>query len=80
MSAIEEKKGDSDRSGHTPPDSTVEHAEINEKALLRKLDGRLLPAVGVLYLLSFLDRSNGTYLTLIVVTTLAANISCNETE
>lgn len=33
--------------------------EINEKSLLRKLDWRLLPAVGVLYLLSFLDRSNG---------------------
>lgn len=32
---------------------------INEKALLRKLDLRLLPAVGILYLLSFLDRSNG---------------------
>lgn len=31
---------------------------INEKALLRKLDLRLLPAVGILYLLSFLDRSN----------------------
>ena len=34
--------------------------ELNERSLLRKLDGRLLPAVGVLYLLSFLDRSNGT--------------------
>ena len=33
--------------------------EINEKSLLRKLDAKLLPAVGILYLLSFLDRSNG---------------------
>ena len=33
--------------------------ERNERSLLRKLDRRLLPAVGVLYLLSFLDRSNG---------------------
>lgn len=33
-------------------------AHINENALLRKLDIRLLPAVGILYLLSFLDRSN----------------------
>ncbi|KAI1762670.1 MFS general substrate transporter [Hypoxylon sp. FL1150] len=33
-------------------------ARINENALLRKLDLRLLPAVGILYLLSFLDRSN----------------------
>ncbi|KAL7806800.1 major facilitator superfamily domain-containing protein [Trichoderma aethiopicum] len=32
--------------------------EPNERSLLRKLDRRLLPAVGVLYLLSFLDRSN----------------------
>ncbi|KAK3902152.1 major facilitator superfamily domain-containing protein [Staphylotrichum tortipilum] len=31
---------------------------VNEKALLRKIDWRLLPAVGILYLLSFLDRSN----------------------
>lgn len=33
-------------------------AGINENALLRKIDLRLLPAVGILYLLSFLDRSN----------------------
>ena len=32
---------------------------VNEKALLRKLDLKLLPAVTLLYLLSFLDRSNG---------------------
>lgn len=32
---------------------------VNEKSLLRKLDAKLLPAVGILYLLSFLDRSNG---------------------
>lgn len=31
---------------------------VSESALLRKLDWRLLPAVGILYLLSFLDRSN----------------------
>ena len=43
--------------------STSEEIEatfgINEKALLRKLDFKLLPAVTLLYLLSFLDRSNG---------------------
>lgn len=33
---------------------------INDKKLLRKLDFKLLPAVTLLYLLSFLDRSNGT--------------------
>ena len=36
---------------------------INEKALLRRLDLKLLPAVTLLYLLSFLDRSNGTWST-----------------
>ena len=33
-------------------------APVREKALLRKLDRHLMPAVGVLYLMSFLDRSN----------------------
>ena len=33
--------------------------DINEKALVRKIDSRLLPALTVLYLCSFLDRSNG---------------------
>ena len=31
---------------------------INEKALIRKLDLKLLPPLTLLYLLSFLDRSN----------------------
>ncbi|XDG09777.1 hypothetical protein ABKA04_009392 [Annulohypoxylon sp. FPYF3050] len=39
-------------------DSETGGSSINESALLRKLDFRLLPAVGILYLLSFLDRSN----------------------
>lgn len=49
----------------SPPDLSDEadtvptEVPVNEKALLRKLDLRLLPAVGILYLLSFLDRSNG---------------------
>ncbi|KAG9252848.1 major facilitator superfamily domain-containing protein [Emericellopsis atlantica] len=44
----------------TPPNeaSDLEIKNVNEKALLRKLDWQLLPAVGILYLLSFLDRSN----------------------
>lgn len=33
--------------------------DINEKSLLRKLDWKLLPPLTILYLLSFLDRSNG---------------------
>lgn len=45
----------------SPVDSDVEleASSINEKALLRKLDIKLLPGLVVLYLLSFLDRSNG---------------------
>ena len=48
----------------SPEDSDFEnggHPAINEKRLLRKIDLRLLPAVGILYLLSFLDRSNGRF-------------------
>lgn len=54
-----EKRVDPPASGSASEleDSTV--ADVNEKALLRKLDLKLLPAVGILYLLSFLDRSNG---------------------
>lgn len=33
-------------------------SSVNEKSLLRKLDLHLLPGVCILYLLSFLDRSN----------------------
>ncbi|KAI0150717.1 major facilitator superfamily domain-containing protein [Xylariaceae sp. FL1272] len=33
-------------------------SSVYEKPLLRKIDRHLLPAVGILYLLSFLDRSN----------------------
>ncbi|KAL9612470.1 MAG: hypothetical protein Q9167_002942 [Letrouitia subvulpina] len=44
------------------PDQSDEFADlqasINEKSLIRKLDRKLLPAVTILYLLSFLDRSN----------------------
>jgi hypothetical protein len=48
----------------TNSDSDLEgiaHGDVNEKSLLRKLDLRLLPAVSILYLLSFLDRSNGGF-------------------
>lgn len=39
-------------------DNEVENDAVSEKKLLRKLDWRILPGVSVLYLLSFLDRSN----------------------
>lgn len=40
--------------------SIAETVGINEKSLLRKLDYKLLPPLTLLYLLSFLDRSNGS--------------------
>lgn len=45
-------------------DNEIVGEKINERSLLRKIDARLLPAVGILYLLSFLDRSNGIFLLL----------------
>ncbi|KAJ8130521.1 hypothetical protein O1611_g3110 [Lasiodiplodia mahajangana] len=53
----EDKVGNASQS---PDDSVSETIgpEVNEKSLLRKIDRHLLPAVGILYLLSFLDRSN----------------------
>jgi hypothetical protein len=52
----------------TESSNAEEHNGINEKALLRKLDFRLLPPLTILYLLSFLDRSNGTGLPICRVT------------
>ncbi|KAK7752184.1 hypothetical protein SLS62_005928 [Diatrype stigma] len=56
----EDKSALSEQLNHGAGDSDPEAdvSQINEKSLLRKLDVRLLPAVGILYLLSFLDRSN----------------------
>jgi hypothetical protein len=34
---------------------------IDEKQLLRKIDWHLIPGLGLLLLLSFLDRGNGNY-------------------
>ncbi|KEZ40028.1 Major facilitator superfamily transporter [Scedosporium apiospermum] len=56
---LPEKARMSDKNLHeVSSDAGEVSPEINERALLRKLDGNLLPAVGLLYLLSFLDRSN----------------------
>jgi hypothetical protein len=61
-SASEKYEGDSNiknEGSRSPSSSSVaEGVGINEKALLRKLDYRLLPPLTLLYLLSFLDRSN----------------------
>lgn len=69
MAASTEKKVDTandagtdtkDEGSYSPSsNSLAEAAGINEKALLRKLDYRLLPPLTLLYLLSYLDRSNG---------------------
>jgi len=47
--------------GGASPTQVIEEGEdaIDEKKLLRKLDWHLVPGVTVLFLLSFLDRSNG---------------------
>jgi|SRR5690242_18432462 len=56
---VDEREADAPGAS-TPSDSDVEvtSGAINENKLLRMLDLRLLPAVSILYLLSFLDRSN----------------------
>ena len=60
--SISEKQNDMRTGTETDPQHGYSSAssiagDINEKALLRKLDYRLLPLT-ILYLLSFLDRSN----------------------
>ena len=41
------------------PDNVEDGSSISETRLIRKLDYTLLPPLTLLYLLSFLDRSNG---------------------
>ncbi|KAI1299542.1 major facilitator superfamily domain-containing protein [Xylaria venustula] len=58
-----EKENDKDRAGFVAQspeasDSETASSVVSEKSLLRKIDAHLLPAVALLYLLSFLDRSN----------------------
>ncbi|KAJ6283144.1 major facilitator superfamily domain-containing protein [Bipolaris maydis] len=60
-----EDKHDAEHALSSDSDTTTDEqqvlaqiSETEEKRLLRKLDLRLLPAVSILYLLSFLDRSN----------------------
>ncbi|KAJ9215692.1 hypothetical protein DTO166G4_2798 [Paecilomyces variotii] len=52
--------GEEDEKTASPVSNSIVEASfgVNEKALLRKLDLRLLPPLTLLYLLSFLDRSN----------------------
>ena len=47
-----------DKSSSTNDDALQNYTGIEERAFIRKLDRKLLPPVTLLYLLSFLDRSN----------------------
>jgi hypothetical protein len=59
MASVLEKYAPPTASNSSDSDVEVINGSINEKRLLRRLDLKLLPAVSILYLLSFLDRSNG---------------------
>ena len=59
MSEKERTKIEEENSDHATEESG---GKIDEKRLLRKLDWHLLPLATVLFLLSFLDRSNGDLL------------------
>lgn len=66
MSTSVEKKDEAisgaQDAGTSPSSSSLAEAVgIDEKKLLRRLDYKLLPPLVLLYLLSFLDRSNGAY-------------------
>jgi hypothetical protein len=37
--------------------NSVDLSSVDEKALIRKIDWRLIPVLSILYLLSFLDRT-----------------------
>lgn len=53
-----EKEAAGTAHSYVSDDSFTNPTGINEKALIRRLDWRLLPPLTLLYLLSFLDRSN----------------------
>lgn len=40
----------------------VDYTEAETSRILRKIDYRLVPLLGVLYLLAFIDRGNSKYL------------------
>lgn len=57
--AKDEKHKDTLSPSSGSEDGQDAYSGIDQKALVRKLDRKLLPALTLLYLLSFLDRSNG---------------------
>jgi hypothetical protein len=56
--ALENQGRSSEAPSLVSDESFTNPTGINEKALVRKLDYKLLPPLTLLYLLSFLDRSN----------------------
>ena len=63
MASLQNKKPEGSAMGEKDSPSgsasALELQAVDETKLLRKLDVHLLPALTLLYLLSFLDRSNG---------------------
>ena len=57
--AVEQENGSSEAPSMVSNELFANSTGINEKALVRRLDSKLLPPLTLLYLLSFLDRSNG---------------------
>jgi hypothetical protein len=70
------EKVDIDELYNSGQTSVASDSGINEKAFIRKLDRKLLPGVIVLYLLSFLDRSNGDSIPELVSSS-QTNLSCS---
>ncbi len=56
--ALENQAQSSNAPSLVSDESFTNPTGINEKALVRRLDLKLLPPLTLLYLLSFLDRSN----------------------
>lgn len=56
---IEMYEHSTDDAQHAHVDS-VEYTDAEASAIVRKIDRRLLPVLTLLYLLSFLDRGNGS--------------------
>lgn len=62
VSMVEEEEFKKETHGaidyYLPP---VMFDESEEKAIMRRVDYRLLPVLSLLYLMSFLDRNNGMF-------------------
>ena len=56
--AVEQGNGSSEAPSVLSDELFANLTGINEKALVRRLDLKLLPPLTLLYLLSFLDRNN----------------------